>query len=246
MERDYRFRRKDIWVGGMSMKILHNKYNIIKQENIEESAKLKLKDRRMIDRMADYLSTKKISLYELEVIKKDIIGMAIEAELEGVLLREKIGVSEKEFVNNISLETKGNSWIERSMIIGYYILFIVSCLYTFEYIMNMFPKNWGVKMISLVFILGSLLYQEIIEKIFLKRFLYSNKRKQIKVVTTTIYVIVFSILYISLSLSPIGQLYIVKGNGLILGIILVLLTIMMYVGNSIYWNKQSKKFGAIY
>ena len=103
------------------MKLLHNKYKKIRQENIEESAKLKLKNRRMIERMADYLSTKKISLYELEVIKKDIIGMAIEAELEGVLLRDKIGISEKEFVNNISLETKGNSWIERSMIIGYYI-----------------------------------------------------------------------------------------------------------------------------
>lgn len=104
------------------------------------------------------------------------------------------------------------------------------------------PENWGIKLITLVYILGTFLYQEIIEKVFLKRFLYSNKRKQIKVVTTTIYVIVFSILYISLSLSPIGQLYIVKGNGLILGIILVLLTMMMYVGNNIYWNKQSERF----
>lgn len=242
MERDYRFRRKDIWVGGMIMKLLHNKYKKIRQENIEESAKLKLKNRRMIERMADYLSTKKISLYELEVIKKDIIGMAIEAELEGVLLRDKIGISEKEFVNNISLETKGNSWIERSMIIGYSILLVASCVYAFELIMSGVPENWGIKLITLVYILGTFLYQEIIEKVFLKRFLYSNKRKQIKVVTTTIYVIVFSILYISLSLSPIGQLYIVKGNGLILGIILVLLTMMMYVGNNIYWNKQSERF----
>ena len=200
------------------MKLLHNKYKKIRQENIEESAKLKLKNRRMIERMADYLSTKKISLYELEVIKKDIIGMAIEAELEGVLLRDKIGISEKEFVNNISLETKGNSWIERSMIIGYYILLVASCVYAFELIMSGVPENWGIKLITLVYILGTFLYQEIIEKVFLKRFLYSNKRKQIKVVTTTIYVIVFSILYISLSLSPIGQLYIVKGNGLIFGL----------------------------
>ena len=128
------------------------------------------------------------------------------------------------------------------MIIGYYILLVASCVYAFELIMSGVPENWGIKLITLVYILGTFLYQEIIEKVFLKRFLYSNKRKQIKVVTTTIYVIVFSILYISLSLSPIGQLYIVKGNGLILGIILVLLTMMMYVGNNIYWNKQSERF----
>ena len=81
---------KDIYVGGKIMSILNNNYKKLKQENIDESVKLKSENRRMIERMTSYLSTKKISLYELEVIKKDIIGMAVEAENEGVSLQEKI------------------------------------------------------------------------------------------------------------------------------------------------------------
>ena len=81
-----------------------------------------------------------------------------------------------------------------------------------------------------------------IEKVFLKRFLYSKKRKQINAIITLIYMILFG-LWIMM---PTGEMFVIKGNGIIIGIILLVLTIMMYVGNSIYWNKQSKKFGAIY
>lgn len=223
------------------MRIFNNNYKRIKQENIDESAKLKSENRRMIERMTGYLSTKKISLYELEVIKKDIIGMAVEAENEGVSLQEKIGVSEEEFADSISLETKGNSWIEHCMIIACYTLLIASFIYFFEFAMEGFPENYGITFENLFFIVAIIFYQEVIEKVFLKKFLYSKKRKQINAITTLLYMILFG-LWIMM---PTGELFVIKGSGLMIGIILLVLTIMMYVGNGIYWNKQSKKFGAI-
>lgn len=224
------------------MSILNNNYKKLKQGNIDESVKLKSENRRMIERMMSYLSTKKISLYELEVIKKDIIGMAVEAENEGVSLQEKIGVSEEEFADSISLETKGNSWIEHCMIIACYTLLIASFIYFFEFAMEGFPENYGITFENLFFIVAIIFYQEVIEKVFLKKFLYSKKRKQINAIITLIYMILFG-LWIMM---PTGEMFVIKGNGIIIGIILLVLTIMMYVGNSIYWNKQSKKFGAIY
>jgi len=55
------------------MSILNNNYKKLKQGNIDESVKLKSENRRMIERMMSYLSTRKISLYELEVIKKTLL-----------------------------------------------------------------------------------------------------------------------------------------------------------------------------
>lgn len=73
------------------MKILTNAYKKLKQENIDESVKLDRKNRKDIEEMMDYISSHNISLFEIEILKKDLIGMAKEAEEEKSLLKDKLG-----------------------------------------------------------------------------------------------------------------------------------------------------------
>ena len=51
--------------------------------------------------MLEYLSSFSIPMFEEEVIKKDLIGMAKEAEIEQISLEEKLGMSSKEFCDNL-------------------------------------------------------------------------------------------------------------------------------------------------
>ena len=79
------------------MNLLYNDYQKIKQDNKDENARLKPENRKAIERMTEYISYNDVALFELEVIKKDLIGLAAEAEEEGVDFLPKLGMEEKEF-----------------------------------------------------------------------------------------------------------------------------------------------------
>ena len=75
------------------MMIFKNAYKELKQENIDNSVKLRRENRLMIEEMMDYITANSIALFEIEILKKDLIGIAMEAETEKVSLMSKLGVS---------------------------------------------------------------------------------------------------------------------------------------------------------
>ena len=83
------------------MKCLRNDYARLKQDNVDESVKLQYENRRIIERITDYISSKKVSLFELEIIKKDLIGIATEAEIEELTFVDKLGMKEKAFCDSL-------------------------------------------------------------------------------------------------------------------------------------------------
>ena len=123
------------------MKCLRNDYARLKQDNVDESVKLQYENRRIIERITDYISSKKVSLFELEIIKKDLIGIAAEAEAEEISMEEKLGVSEKEFADNLSLETEGKSFLEQSILFGRYIFFVAWIVYMITLWFSGFPSK---------------------------------------------------------------------------------------------------------
>ena len=51
------------------------------------------------------------SLFELEVIKKDMISLAQEAEIENLSLEEKLGMSIQEFCESMKRENPTSNWL---------------------------------------------------------------------------------------------------------------------------------------
>lgn len=86
------------------MNLFHNNYSKLKQQNADAIADLSSKNWNHLKKMFEYMSSYNVSLFELEVIKKDLIGATLEADANGIDLNEKIGMDDKEFCDTLLLD----------------------------------------------------------------------------------------------------------------------------------------------
>ena len=85
----------------MLKKLWENDLIKIRQENVNRISVL---DGKMWDQLypiVEYLDSSSLPLFEEEVIKKELIGMAEEALIEGITLEEKLGMPGQEFCDQI-------------------------------------------------------------------------------------------------------------------------------------------------
>lgn len=78
-----------------------NELTEIRDENAEQISGMSGRMWDQLSPMVEYLSSFSIPTFEEEVIKKDLIGMAKEAEIEQISLEEKLGMPPKEFCDNL-------------------------------------------------------------------------------------------------------------------------------------------------
>lgn len=78
-----------------------NELTEIRNENAEQISGMNGAMWDQLSPMLEYLSSFSIPMFEEEVIKKDLIGMAKETEIEQISLEEKLGMSSKEFCDNL-------------------------------------------------------------------------------------------------------------------------------------------------
>lgn len=219
------------------MGILYNAYDILKQENNDESVKLKRDHRLVVERVISYISSKKVSLFELEIIKKDILGLAMEAESEGISLKKKLGVSEKKFAESISLETEGNSMYEQILLLFRRMMLCVCAVYFLMFLISGAPKQYGITLDVVFFGVIIVFLHDYLDKIVETRFIYSENNKKIR---RYVSIIEFVGIIIWFQI-PIDYI-LIPGNGWIIGIILFVLTLGVHMVNHVYWNKQSEKY----
>ena len=62
------------------MSLFYNNYKRLVQENNDAYSEIPIKSYKVLDNMFKYLETFEVSLFELEVIKKDLIGLAKQVE----------------------------------------------------------------------------------------------------------------------------------------------------------------------
>lgn len=86
------------------MNIFQNNYTKLLDENERAEKKLSFKNIANIRNAINYFRGQGTSLFELEVIKKDMISLAQEAEIENLSLEEKLGMSIPEFCENMKRE----------------------------------------------------------------------------------------------------------------------------------------------
>lgn len=80
-----------------------NKWGAIKKKNKGKVSALKVENKHYIDSVIGYCSSQGTGFLECEIIKRDLIGMAQEAEKAGVLLKDRLGDVE-EFGKGLSAE----------------------------------------------------------------------------------------------------------------------------------------------
>lgn len=219
------------------MGILYSAYDILKQENNDESVKLKRDHRLVIERVISYISSKRVSLFELELIKKDMLGLAMEAESEGISLKNKLGVSEKQFAESISLETEGESMHEQILLFFRKMMLCVCGAYFLFFLLSGAPKEYGITLDVVFYGVIIVFLHDYLDKIVENRFIYSENSKKIRR-----YISIVEFIGIIIWFQIPFDFILIPGNGWIVGMILFVLALVVHIVNHIYWNKQSEKY----
>ena len=126
------------------MSLLYNNYQKIHSENGYASAELLEKNWNILNKMMGYMESFHISFFEMEVIKKDLIGTAKEAEIEDIDFMDKIGMSEKEFCDNLLKEGIQKNYVEQIVLSVRNMVFIIFIFNTAGWLLVGLPEKWGV------------------------------------------------------------------------------------------------------
>lgn len=225
------------------MSLFRNNYKKLMQENRYGLAEISGKNFKVLDSMFKYLRTFEVSLFELEVIKKDLIGLAKEAEAEGATLSDKIGMPEKDFCDSLVKDGIKPSHLEqviplvRSIIIMFFIGYTI--LWKFEGL----PETYGFPGSLLIVGAVAWIYDFLlIRNLERKRAAYSfsvedrNKRKLYH------FLVVLSLFILFMWELPEGMDFTIPGNGKVIFFTLLILSVVSFFGNNYYWDKLSEKY----
>ena len=100
------------------MKILKNELSRLRRENnrLEETIENE-KSRIELQEMTGYLAASPISEFQIEVVRKDLIGMALEADREERVLTDKLGVEPEVFCDEIAENTESGEAVKEHFVL---------------------------------------------------------------------------------------------------------------------------------
>lgn len=107
--------------------------NLLKQmqaENESRQTALAREDSEMLERMMRYLGTTRISRYALEDIRRDLIGMAAEAEEQSHTFAEALGMPEEEFCRQLAEDAQKRTvgeWLAVNLPGGLLMVLVLLC-----------------------------------------------------------------------------------------------------------------------
>jgi len=220
------------------MSLLYNNYQKIRQDNKDENAKLKPENRKAIERMTEYISYNDVALFELEVIKKDLIGLAAEAEEEDVDFLSKLGMEEKEFCESLLNDAMKKNKFERVLLLARNLSIATCILTTYFCVSTGFPEKFGLVTSMMVTASIFVIFLELIgfDKLVGKKRVYNAKDKN----KTMVMVVALEwIILLNVDL-PITNL--IYGDSKVITGVTILITMIIFLFNSFYWNKQSEKY----
>lgn len=224
------------------MTIFQNNYTKLLEENERAETKMSFKNISDIRDAINYFRGQGTSLFELEIIKKDLISLAQEAEIENLSLEEKLGMSIPEFCENMKKENPTSNWPSHLLKLLQTAFFILTSIYTFEFFTLALssPSNFGILMEDVMLVSLIILLDYGIDYL-LDRFIFdpnSRKRKLLIYMRNSIWAVII----ISFFCFNTGAHYLIRGNGWVIKIVLVTITFLLWIGNNYYCNKQSEKY----
>ncbi len=225
------------------MNFFRNTYKKLVQENKYELTEMPVKSFKALNSMFKYLETFEVSLFELEVIKKDLIGMAKEAEAEGVDFLDKIGMPEKEFCDSLIKDGIKPSYKERILpwIIDFLIADII--IYTVGWLFEGTSSNCGFPIWLLEVDLLCIVIDIIMLKVQRKQagHVLAKKRSRIKDRYESAVLFMASVFIIMFLPLP-WEDFVIPGDRRVIFCILTALLVGAFFGNNYYWNRCSEKY----
>ncbi|EOS70493.1 hypothetical protein C818_01519 [Lachnospiraceae bacterium MD308] len=225
------------------MSLFFNNYKKLVRENKYGLAEISGKNFKVLDSMFKYLRTFEVSLFELEVIKKDLIGLAKEAEAEGVFLLDKLGTTEKEFCDSLAKDGLKPGYMEQIVPLVKAVIIMFFIGYTILWSFEGKPETYGFPGSLIIIGVVAWIYDFlIIRNLERKRAAYSfstgdkYKRKLYR------FLVFLALLILFIWELPEGMSFTIHGNGRVIFFILLILSVISFLGNNYYWDKLSEKY----
>lgn len=199
------------------------------------------KSRQEITKMLRYISASALSLYQIQIIKKDLIGMAIEAETEHMTLEDKLGVDYKDFCDEIILTADKSAIWEHIMRYVLTILQAFSICFAAKFILlNSAPVSFGIDYSDLVWLfiwcIGGIFLPEYLEQ---KLAISPCRYRRLPSLLCRILAFFCFALLIA---TPLSTRYVISGNGWLILTVLLLLLLAATVAMNLHWEKCSQKY----
>lgn len=177
-----------------------NQLNILRKENNTQDNELSKENSAVMTDIVCYLRSSNLCEYDLEIIRKELIGMALEAQLRGGLFGDVVGEDYKAFCRELMRNGRQKTTYEKALGSLYTFTFAFMVLYIAEIFFsstfsNMLKLGQFAMPITLGFVIGTLIAMGMgygIYYYFTKSsFEFSKKNRKIRI----LYVIGFAIVW---------------------------------------------------
>lgn len=133
------------------MNLFKNKLKTLEAENQDNFFQLETyDDREEVLQLVRYISSAPLSLFQIEIIRKDLTAMALEAEQEGISLQEKLGVDPKIFCDEVIRSTGQTNSFERLFKVLFDVLQSFAFYYTAIFVLHGMPAVFGITLTDIV------------------------------------------------------------------------------------------------
>ena len=137
------------------MKIMENKLKQLEKENEDDFFRIRSEERRKeVSRMIKYISSSSLPLYQIQIIRKDLLGMAQEAERQELPLKDMLGVEPREFCDEIIENAATPARKERAFQVVIDVLQPFAIYFTFMWTCGGMPSRFGITLTDIIAFLG--------------------------------------------------------------------------------------------
>lgn len=224
------------------MNLLYNDLTKLRVENWRRYGMIKNPDQRNIREMVEYMGYSKLSSFELQVVRKDLIGMAEQAAEEGSTIAEKLGVPLKEFCDSVIQNGRRKSaWeiLVHTLLCTLPLVALLTAIVLGNENVNM---ESGVPTFLLTAnILGNAL---IFGAAYLRAKLNFCKNPLLNLLAVYgPYILIYGILFlIPAEKYPILRMNMLPINFKTVFIILLVIYLVLLICNAVHWNRVSKQY----
>lgn len=208
-----------------------NELTEIRNENAEQIREMSETMWDQLSPMVEYISSFSIPMFEEEVIKKDLIGMAEEAEIEEISLEEKLGMPRKEFCDNLVKEEMRNERIaENIMEFAVHFVWNLTFFWAIELFLFGNPDKVYVADAAVSLVMAFLGVWNLGG-----RMAWNKWKEWIK----CLLFIGFIVMLLAMNVRTDQA---ITGNGFVIGGCMILASVMAVLIRRNYWKKQSQKY----
>lgn len=225
------------------MNLFKNKLKALETENQEIFLQLKTyEEREEVLQLVRYISTAPLSLFQIEIIRKDLTVMALEAEQEGITLREKLGVEPKLFCEEVIGSAGRSGGFERLLKVLFDVLQIFAGYYTAMYLLNGMPAAFGITLTDVVLFIGLCGLGSTLTKLARNKMAISGKT-WLKGAPYLIFGLVIILLIVGLgNLGAAGRQFLITGTGWMLVLVIDGLAVASFLAWNIYCERTARNY----